>query len=137
MHRKSLPAAVLLVVAAVAALALVFGPARYLEARLPGGLPLGNLIVAFGICAMAAAAGGLGTPAPPARVVSGIALVGALLWLPVSILLAGNAQLNFGNGRGGAWIAWTALVFAGACGSLLYALGAWALARRLRARDTR
>lgn len=45
------------------------------------------------------------------------------------LTIAGNPQLNFGSGRGAAWLALSVAVFAGACFTLLGGSGASALAR--------
>lgn len=97
--------------------------ASYLEALLPGGLPIGNALAALGLCSLAGAAAALSPRGTIVRKLSWASLVLALAWLPVSIALAGNLELTFGGGRGTAWIAVTsATVFAG-----VVCLG-WALA---------
>ena len=63
------------------------------------------------------------------RAASLVSLVGATLWLPISVVLAGNPQLNFSGGRGSVWLALSVAVFAAACFTLLWALGAAALAK--------
>lgn len=132
MTTTSASVAALLVLAVAAILSLALG-APYLEARLPGGLPLGNVLAGLGPCAMAGAAVVLGKRGSVLRVASLASLAGAALWLPVSVILAGNPELNFDNGRGPVWLAFTAVVVIGAAGTLLWALAASALAKVRRA----
>lgn len=64
------------------------------------------------------------------RTVSLASLVAAAAWLPVSIALAGNLELNFDGGRGFAWLIFSLGVAAGVFGTLAWALAAALLARR-------
>ena len=132
MTSKSITVAVLLVFAAFVVLSLLRG-APYLEAALLGGLPLGNLLAALGLCAMAGASTVLSLDGTARRIAALVTLASAVLWLPISVLLAGNPQLNFGSGRGAAWIAFSVAVFATACFTLLWGLGASVLAKFRRA----
>lgn len=118
----------LLAFAAFVALSLVRG-APYLEAPLPGGLPLGNCLVALGLCALAGSALALSARGTALRTAALASLAGAVLWLPLSMALAGNPQLDFSRGTGGAWLALSAVVVAAACGTVAWALVATALAR--------
>ncbi len=95
-------AALLLICGMLALAALVFA-ADTLEWQLPGGLPLGNALAAFVLSSVAAAAVALSSSGTVPRRVSVFALVLALAWLPVSIVLAGNLALNFSGARGDAW----------------------------------
>lgn len=79
----------LLAIAVAAVLSLVFG-ASYLEAALPGGLPLGNALAALGLCAMAGAAVTLSVRRTALRAVSLASLAAAVAWLPASVVLAGT-----------------------------------------------
>ena len=128
MTRRNAIVSVLLAFVVMVFVTLARG-ARYLETLLPGGLPLGNALVALGLCAMAGAAVVLSVRGSALRAASIVALVGAALWLPMSIALAGNLELNFGDGRGAVWLAFSVAVLAAACVTLLWALGAAALAR--------
>jgi len=97
--------AALLGLAAFALGSLVAG-AGYLQAPLPGGLPLGNALAALGFSAIA----GTGVTIARRGVVrrmACVALLAALAWLPVSIAMAGNLTLVFQGARGDAWIAWS------------------------------
>ena len=91
----------LLLIAAFALLSLVSG-ASYLETELPGGLPIGNALTAIGLSAAAGAAAALSTRRTVLRRLSMGSLIAAVIWLPVSIALAGNLALNFQGGRGAA-----------------------------------
>ena len=121
----------LLVVAAFALLSLVLG-APYLESQLPGGLPIGNALAAVGLCAAAGAAVGLSAGCTALRRLSVASLLGALAWLPVSIALAGNLDLNFHGGHGMAWLVLSVAILA----AVLCALG-WGLAAALLAKYRR
>ncbi|MGD9388092.1 MAG: hypothetical protein PVI87_07675 [Gammaproteobacteria bacterium] len=77
--------------------------------RLPGGLPLGNALVALALCAPAAAALLLSPPGTLGRKLALVALFIAIAWLPVSVLLAGNLNLNFSGDRGHTWEVFTAV----------------------------
>lgn len=103
-------AVVLLVVAAFAAHALLTG-SPWIETPLPGGLPLGNALSALALCALAGAALELSPVGSVLRAFANVALFAAIVWLPVSIALAGNLALNFAGGRGPAWI-WLSIVIA-------------------------
>jgi hypothetical protein len=123
---------VLLAVAAFAVVSLAIG-AAYLETMLPGGLPLGNALTALGLCAAAGAAVGLSTRGTVLHVASLVSLLAAAVWLPASVALAGNLALNFGGGRGLAWVVLSLAVFVGVLSTLLWALVASVLATRRRA----
>lgn len=92
-----------------------------LEARLPGGLPAGNAVSAAALIFAAAAAFGVSVPGSWVRRFAAVALVIAISWLPVSIALAGNLELNFSDATGPAWLAFTAIAIVAAYGSLLTA----------------
>jgi hypothetical protein len=94
---------ILLVVALLSALSLILG-ASYLDAKLAGGLPVGNVLTAIGLCAASAAAIGLSTRGSALRSVAVVAFVLAASWLPLSIALAGNLELNFSGSRGDIWL---------------------------------
>jgi len=128
MTKKSLIALMLVAFVALVVLSLLRG-ASYLETSLPGGLPLGNGLVALGLCALAGAAVVLSGQGSALRAASLVSLAGAALWLPVSVVLAGNSQLSFSGGRGSVWLALSVAIFAAACFTLLWALGAAVLAK--------
>ena len=128
MTKKILIALMLVALAALVVLSLVHG-ASYLETSLPGGLPLGNGLVALGLCALAGAAVVLSAQGSALRAASLVSLAGTALWLPISVILAGNSQLNFSGARGSVWMALSVAVFAAACFTLLWALGAAVLAK--------
>jgi hypothetical protein len=124
--------ALFLVIAAFALLSLVYG-ASYLETMLPGGLPIGNALTAIGLCAAAGSAVGLSARRTALRLVSAAALIGAVLWLPVSIALAGNLTLNFDGDRGVAWLGLSVAIVAAVFLALAWALVASLLAKYRRA----
>ena len=128
MTGKGVLVVVLLAFVAFVLLSLFRG-APYLETDLPGGLPFGNLLTALGLCATAGASLALSLRGTKRRTVAAASLAAAVLWLPVSVLLAGNLQLNFGEGRGAAWLAFSAAVVVGACSTLVWGLGASVLAK--------
>ena len=96
---------VLLVVVALASIAALFSGGSFLEAALPGGLPVGNALVVIALSSLACAAIALSPPGTFARYVSVASLVAAAAWLPVSIALAGNLELNFSDAGWDAWVA--------------------------------
>ena len=125
----------LLAIAAFAAISLVRG-ASYLDAMLPGGLPLGNALTALGLCAAAGVAVGLSAPGTVLRLASLVSLLGAVAWLPVSVVLAGNLQLNFSGERGLAWMVFSLVVMLDVLGTLAWALVVSLIAaRKTRRRD--
>ena len=120
--------ALLLTVTVIALLSLAFG-AAYLEAVLPGGLPVGNALTAIGLCTAAGAAIGLSRPRTRVRRVSVASLIGAAVWLPVSVALAGNLNLNFHGRHGDAWLALSIAIAAMVLSALIWALIARSLAK--------
>ena len=116
--------------AALACLALLVSGADALEARLPGGLPLGNAVSAAALVLAAWAALRLEAKGSRLRGIALCALVLSALWLPASILLAGNLELNFAGRAGRAWTVLTAIATLAAFGSL-----AAAAASRWKARS--
>ena len=119
----------LLTIAAFTAVSLALG-ASFLDAALPGGLPFGNLLTALGLCAAAGAAVGLSAPGTVLRLAALMSLFGAVAWLPVSILLAGNLELNFPGERGFAWMVFSLVVVLDVLSTLAWALVASLLAHR-------
>lgn len=101
----------LLCVSVAALVALLFG-AEHLQYALMGGLPLGNLVAATGLIAVAWAALDLLPRRGRGRVIGVVSLLVAVAWLPLSIALAGNLALVFSGGRGDAWMALTAATVA-------------------------
>ena len=115
----SLPITLLLLLLFTASLsALLFGGER-LEAPLLGWLPLGNLLVALAHSSLAAVPWRLACVGSSLWRVARVVFYCSLSWLPVSILLAGNAELNFSGWRGSAWLAFSgvlALAILSLCG---------------------
>ena len=118
-------AVVLLLVAGLTARSLAIGTAP-LDATLPGGLPLGNLLAAVALCALAGTSVALARPDGAFGRVAGIVLVAAAAWLPLSLVLAGNLTLNFSGWRGTGWL----LLSIAIVGAVLATL-AWALLANL------
>lgn len=122
----------LLTAALFAVLSLVFG-APFLNAKLFGHLPVGNALTAIGLCAGAVAAIGLSTRRTLLRRVCIAAFLAAASWLPLSIALAGNLELNLSGSRGEIWILISLGTLALVAISLLWALasaGFGSLARK-------
>ncbi len=95
---------VLLAAIAIASFgALIFGPEYFVRYRI-GGLPILNAITAIGLCTASAAAIRLSPGGSILQALSVAALVASILWLPLSIGLAGNLRLNFSGVRGDTWI---------------------------------
>lgn len=122
---KTLAIALLLALAAVSLLSLVLA-ADYIETRLPGGLPVGNVLAALVFVAGAGIAVVLGRRGTRVGTVSRGLLLVAVAWLPLSIGLAGNPELNFSGARGSAWLAMSlALLVAVCCTVPWAAVSAW------------
>lgn len=119
--QKLLTALVLFALAAISIGVLVFG-AAYSEWILPGGLPLGNALAAIGLCSLAGSAYSLSPVGSVRRRICQAALVVTVLWLPISIALAGNLELNFSGSRGTAWLVISSATAIAALGSLVLAL---------------
>lgn len=116
---------------ALALLALVLLGSGWtgLENLLPGGLPVGNALSALAMIFAAGAAVLFSIAGSRVRGFSRAALLVAVLWLPASIALAGNLELNFRESTATAWFAFTVLAFVASFGALLVAL-ATSLMRR-------
>jgi hypothetical protein len=112
---------VLLALGSAAFLSLL-GGAGFLEPTLPGGLPYGNVAASLGLCALAGAACVASRRGSRSRSAATLALLGAIAWLPVSAVLAGNLGLNFDGWPGTAFMAWSALVLGAVLGTLCWAL---------------
>jgi hypothetical protein len=128
---RTLVVIMLLAIAAFSILSLILG-APYLEALLPGGLPLGNALAALSLCAVAGTAVGLTVRGTAMRAVAIGSLVAAVAWLPASIVLAGNLSLNFSGHRGTAWWAFTLAVEIAVLATLICALAISLFARYRR-----
>jgi hypothetical protein len=121
-----------LAVAVFAVLSLVSG-ATYLGAVLPGGLPFGNALAALCLSAAAGAAVRLSLPGTALRVASLAALIASVAWLPASVALAGNLELDFSGWRGSAWLIFSLVVVVAVLCALAWALVASLLAMCRRA----
>lgn len=101
--------------------------ADYLEWRLPGGLPLGNVLAAAGLAGLAALAVEISRQRSVLRTASWVSLGLAFSWLPISIALAGNLELAFSGGKGTLWIGLTlgiaAVVLGCAAGAVVSRVG--------------
>lgn len=115
---------------ALLTLALLASGWGTLEAPLPGGLPLGNALSAISMILAACAALVLSARGSWIRLYSNVALVLAVAWLPISIALAGNFDLNFSRSTGPAWLAFTAITLVVSFSALPLALGSLFLGRR-------
>jgi hypothetical protein len=104
------------------------------EWLLPGGLPLGNLLAATGLCALAGAALASCPPGSIRRRVAWLALCGSALWLPASVALAGNLALDFSGARGTLWWMATAALALAALLCLAWSVAAFLLGLRHRSR---
>lgn len=132
MARPRIAIAVLSLVAAGLALRILASGAAVLETVLPGGLPLGNALAVVFLCGAALPALVLSRPRTRLRSAAAVSLAGAVAWLPASVALAGNLELDFANGRGAAWLAFSAIVLADILCTLLWALAASLYARYRR-----
>ena len=132
-HLRGAIVVLLLAIAAFALWSLVSG-ASYLEAALPGGLPIGNALSAIGLCVVAGSAAGLSARGTRLRSFSVATLIASVAWLPASIALAGNLALNFHGDRRTAWLALSPSTGAAVLCALCWAVNASLLSRRRRSR---
>jgi hypothetical protein len=100
---KRLAFVLMIAVAAICFYLLISG-SSYCERELAFGLPLGNALASIGLCTLAGSAFCLSPMRTFRRRISGAILLGAVLWLPISIALAGNLALNFSGFRGTIWL---------------------------------
>ncbi len=118
---QKLTALILFALAAISIGVLVSG-ASYSEWVLPGGLPLGNALAAISLCFLAGSAYNLTPVGSVRRRISQAVLVVAVLWLPISIALAGNLELNFSGSRGTVWLVISSAIAIAVVGSLALAI---------------
>jgi hypothetical protein len=118
---RKLTALVLLALAAICMVLLLSGTS-YAERVLPGGLPLGNALASVGLSSFAGTAFYVSPVQSVRRRISGTVLVGAVLWLPISIALAGNLALNFSGSRGTVWMIFSYATLIAVLGSLTFAI---------------
>lgn len=121
---KVLSVCVLLLITTISVASLLSG-ASYLGVVLPSGLPAGNAIAAIGLVSPAAVAVLLSPHYSVLRVAALGAFCAALVWLPVSLVLAGNLALNFTGWRGSVWIGLSLVVVLAVLCTL-----AWSIADR-------
>jgi hypothetical protein len=136
---RDMPKLIALLLLAISAISLgsLLCSASYAEWILPGGLPLGNALAATGLCSMAGASVLLSPPASIRRKVCCTALAVSILWLPVSIVLAGNLFLNFSGSLGTAWLAFSSVVIVAVPGCLLWAIAGLLLDLRSKSSPAR
>lgn len=95
---------VLLVATAIATFGALFFAPEYLVRYRISGMPILNAITAIALCTASAAAIRLSPRGSIHEALSVAALIASILWLPLSIGLAGNLRLNFSGARGDTWI---------------------------------
>ena len=96
--------------------------AAYLVWLLPGGLPFGNVLTATGLTSAAVVALVLSKPDSVLRWIAIASIVLSVLWLPMSVRLAGNLSLNFDGTNGSAWRYYTLVTFVFVLTSMLLAI---------------
>lgn len=96
--------------------------AAYLVWLLPGGLPFGNVLTATGLTSAAVVALVLSKPESVLRWIAIVSIVLSVLWLPMSVGLAGNLSLNFDGTNGSAWRYYTLVTFVFVLMSMLLAI---------------
>ena len=94
----------LLIATAITSFGALFFAPEYLVRYRISGLPILNAITAIGLCTASAAAIRLSSRGSVHEALSVAAFIGSILWLPLSIGLAGNLNLNFSGTRGDTWI---------------------------------
>jgi hypothetical protein len=113
--------AILLMIVLFTCASLVTG-AAYLLWLLPGGLPFGNGLTAAGLSSAAVIALLLSKPKSVLRWIAIGSIVLSVIWLPISIGLAGNLSLNFDGTNGLVWRRFTLATFAFVLMSMLWAI---------------
>jgi hypothetical protein len=128
---QKLIAFLLFVIGAISIGILISG-SSYSERILPGGLPMGNALAAIGLCSLVGSAFNLSPAGSVRRQICQAVLIVTILWLPISIALAGNLELNFSGSRGTAWliISWATAIavlgsFAFAVAGILFNRSTW------------
>ncbi|HET6630401.1 MAG TPA: hypothetical protein VFG91_11560 [Woeseiaceae bacterium] len=98
-------------------------------------IPAGNLVAAVLYISLAALTVFVTLSGTVARAIAWLLLAAAVLWLPVSIWLAGNVNLNFtaSGWRSELWMYYTVMALPGGCLLLLL----WELIRRAMPRSKR
>lgn len=102
----------------------------FIEMTLPGGLPVGNALVAIGLSSFAFSAVLLSTNGAIQYKFSRVTFIITLFWLPISIALAQNLLLNFGSKNGEIWLIFTLTILALTFASWLWAFVVWLIRRR-------
>lgn len=125
---RTLFVSLVLLLAGLSAGALLAGP-DLAEQRLPGGLPLGNVLMAIALCGFSGGALLLSPSGSARRRFAAVALAASALWLPASALLAGNLALNLSGARGTVWLAGSVVVIVAALAALGWALAGCAAGR--------
>lgn len=123
---KFLLAATLLLLGCLLMAAFLLG-ASALDQDLPFGLNAGVAAAALALVLAGVGPAWLAGPGARFSVVSRIALVAAVAWLPVSMALAGGVELRYSGWRTVAWLVLTAFV-------LLSLLASWGLLLLAQAR---
>lgn len=116
------PVVLMLITLAIATFVSLFTGAPYLESTLPGGLPFGNALTSAGLMSASMAAIGVCERNTVIRWIAAVSLVLSVIWLPVSIWLAGNLALNFTEETGLMWIALSSATLILAFLSLIFAI---------------
>lgn len=124
------PAAFAMIALALLGVVLLVAGWGGLEARLSGGLPIGNALSALSMILAAGAGLVLSDRGTWVRRYAVAAVLLATAWLPLSIALAGNADLNFNDGTATAWFALTAITLVLSFSALPLAIGSLFLGRR-------
>ena len=89
---------------------------------LPGGLPFGNGLTAAGVISAAVVALLLSKPGSILRWTAIVSIVLSVLWLPISIGLAGNLSLNFHGTNGSVRIYYNLVTFVFVLTSMFWAI---------------
>lgn len=111
--------------------------AAYLLWPLPGGMPFGNGLTATGLSSAAVVALLLSKPKTALRWTAIAAVVLSVLWLPISIGLAGNLSLNFEGTNGWVRTRYNLFTFAFVLMSMLWAISQNLLDKRSHVSEER
>ena len=128
------PIHVLILIVGACLAPLFLGAESFLEFALPGDLPLGTLLAAVAFMAAAGIPYTYSSPRTWLRRGSGVLLIAATVWLPLGILLSGNAGINFVDDAADSAIFWRFTY--GLAGLILVAM-LWAAVESITSRRRR
>lgn len=129
---KALGIVVSLVVALACAWVL-FSDNTLLDVQLPFDFPAGNIIAAAMMIALAAIPPMVAAPGSRLHRIGKGVLIAAVVWLPISLALAGGIKLSYTGWAGWVWMAYTFALLLAIPAMIAWAVWAWFASRRMAA----